>query len=205
MTVLLNPYLFAPPLEPISTDDFDRANSTSLGTDDQGNSWVETAGDWFISSNQARCTTPVNNANNFLTIEVSEADVDIELGIPVAAATVSQNAGILFRYSNTSNWWRFVLSRSAGGVLGWFLQKSVAGSTTTIASGSVGALTGTLRVIADGDSIEAFVNGASVYSGSGHTDLSSNTKHGVKLYSTGAGGTDWRFDNWSVYPIGGRP
>ncbi len=85
------------PTEVIATDDFNRANGASLG----GN-WTAVAGTWGIDTNQADLQTATANAHVRYTGTGLKASVRLEVQI---ITSVAMDAGLLFRWQDSSNYW----------------------------------------------------------------------------------------------------
>lgn len=77
------------PHETTVTDDFNRADSSTIGNDSAGNAWSETNGDWNITSNQLTNTSIAD-------------DIDLRNGTNLSSADHSATADCVFA-SNTAN------------------------------------------------------------------------------------------------------
>lgn len=141
-----------------STDSFNRANSTTnLGSTDGGtvSAWTQRVGTWGINGNAAY--TSATTAGAHATIPGS-ADFE-EVSMKVTTWT-SDEASIVFRWSDTNNYW--FLGGTVGGAL--TLTKKVAGVNTTFTVGAIGpswtlAVNDTIKARAHGSVIECFRNG----------------------------------------------
>ena len=174
-------------------DSFDRANSTnSLGNTDTGQAWINGVPygtNLGINSNAAYSAAAVDAA---AAVECGSANGSITEVIGTAADFI----GILFRYSNSSNYnlvtyyagaSRLAVEGKSGGTT--FGGASTAGYYV---SGSL-ANGDTLKVTMSGTSITIYVNGVS----KGTLTISqnaSNTKHGVKINGTTGRVNSFRFD-----------
>jgi hypothetical protein len=200
--------VFAPTV--LVTDDFNRADSTTdpgtpVGTISSG--WDEeslggSGGAWGISGNELYQATNRGGSGtrtHGVSVTVPATSVDISVDITAAQSGNVVTAGLYFRQATFNNYFRLVINRSSGGALGWFLQKCISGSFTTLASGTPGAATGTLRVTDDGSEITAYINGAQVAQVT-DTALNTNAEQGIcvsYVSTSGANsGTGWRFDNF---------
>lgn len=174
-----------------STDSFDRTNSTtSLGTTDGSGSldpltWVQDAGTWGISANKAYTSTGANPA----LAHVDATHADITLAITVSVVESGTSAGLIFRYTDTSNYWR--CSQTGAGNLALF--KVVAGTPTQIGSNVAGGANGDkISVVLNGTSIAAYRNGVSqITTTDAHN--STATKHGLWIANTSVNN---RLDDW---------
>lgn len=165
-----------------STDTFDRTDSTTnLGSTDGGtvSAWTQKAGTWGINSNTAYISAA---ATSEATIPGS-ADFE-EVSVTVST-WASGTAGVVFRFTDTSNFWWF------GGTVGGepSLNDVTGGSTTSYSVGGVPSSRNTLvagdklRVRAHGSVIECFRNDILVLTLSS-TTRSSATLVGMYLTTT---------------------
>ncbi len=206
----------APPPVAYVLDTFTRANNTSNpgNTEVGGLPWSVggvTGSVWGIISNSLyQSGTPLGGTASSgipLATDSGHTAVDISLDIATAQIGNAVGAGIVFRYggSGNANHFSFELNRSSGGTTAWFLQKNISGfGFTTLATGSVAAMTVTLRVVDDGvGTIDVYLDGVLLHNTTGETALNTNTHQGAILFYGTSGaqsGTGWRFDNYSVYP-----
>lgn len=164
------------------TDDFNRANSSSLGA-----GWVEVSGDWSIVSNQLAPGT--SGATIVLRAATAMATSDNYAQVTIAATTaLSQGvwcrgnsdltSGYLWR-NNGTNWTLF----------------SVAGETfTSIGSFSAAAAPGDVaKIQAVGSTIKGFVNGVQRVSVT-DTSVATGTSVGIRSDST----SFIRFDDFAA-------
>ena len=181
-----------------ASDTFTRANSaTSLGTATSGQTWVASVGTWGITSNTAYIPTPVANASNIAYIAAIKSDGTFQVTVADSAG-VNDNAALVLRYVDASNYLNLTLDGFSGAVL---LQKVVAGTATTVATAAATFPTTAsqvLTVVASGSSYVCKLNGTTVFSA---TDTALNTATGVGLAAyNGAGrtATNVRFSALSV-------
>jgi hypothetical protein len=184
--------------EVIATDDFDRANAATLGAN-----WSEDAGTWGIASNLADLQSATANAHAHYTGTAFTKNHKVLVDVVTAA---SMEAGIIFRWSDTSNYLSVRLMDVAGTKY-LRLFKTVAGSETQIAeilARSTGFVNWT-----DGDTVEIGVdlyndlmgvhyNGRNVIA---VTETFNNTAIHYGLFSDSD--TASRFDNFKVLSSGG--
>lgn len=137
--------LFVPASGGDFSDDFNRAGGSGLGSP-----WVDVAGAWDISFNKAHLVT-TDGAGYDQAIVTLGADgtfsVDMQLD--------SVLSGIVFRQSDTNNFWVFLINGA-----GTVLRKIVAGVPSTVGTGSSNSA-GTLSVICSGSSIDCQFGGVS--------------------------------------------
>lgn len=179
----------------IASDDFNRANSTTtLGTSTSGHAWTNNAGTMGIISNEAYA--PTATQLNIATIDPLNADVTVSA--KVSALASGQVLGLVFRYSTTTNYWRW--RRTTGNQLQ--LEKVVSGTPTAV-GGLVGDIVAgdTLKVVMNNHNIELYVNNTFI---SAHTDSFNATATRCGLLTDNPSGTT-RFDDFSVSsePTGG--
>lgn len=105
----------------LAEDDFDRADSDSLGSD-----WTEENGDIDIVSNRAKSTNAAR-ASWAGTFDNADADYDIQAAVEKTGAVGAPN--LLGRFADTSNYYEVQLN-----TFSQFLRvrKRVSGSNTTL-------------------------------------------------------------------------
>lgn len=99
----------------IAEDDFDRADSTDLGSD-----WEEVAGDWSISGNQATAAATDG-------LLMATAARDAHFAHYVVQGSLSDSGRLVFDYQDANNWHALEYLKSIGRV---YLYKCEAGSVT---------------------------------------------------------------------------
>ncbi len=116
----------------LSTDNFNRANQSGLGTASDGETWGAGVGpvNLGISSNQG--TLSVNSPADGWSLLGSQTTKPINLLLKFKIS--NGNFGLLWRYQNANNWYKAVMQED--GTL--FLEKMVSGSLTTITSTVIG-------------------------------------------------------------------
>ncbi len=182
---------------PLAFDSFASAGASSsetTGPDSQTTSslsWTDQIGTWSASGGTAAATA-LTGGIAARTLNPSTANVLIDTAVTRSLG----NAGLVFRYQDSSN---YLIAYHDGTNVK--VDKVVAGVTTNVISGtgtySAGA---TLRIITDGTLINLFYNGSRIGASTGATvtDFSTATIHG--LYTTNTGNT---FDNFTVWPRSG--
>lgn len=150
--------------------------------------WAVGAGTWGLSTDQARTSVATNNS--IATVNLAHADVDIRMNL----ALLAQSVGLVFRYTDTSNY--YVVRRPIGASSGTEISKRVLGVTTQIAFTAGGSGTGTWRITVVGSAINFYRNGSASPSLTvTDTSLPSATKHGLYIHNT----TGARIDDWAAY------
>lgn len=173
--VLLRPSYNFRNLDAIAWDNFNRADAASLGNTPTGSAWT-LVNNWQILSNKARCTSASGLATFALT-----ANVVAEVSLSNLNADATAAAGIVFRFSSSSSYWRFIINRSGGST--WVLSKIVGGVTSTVTSGAITAAdTAELRVIAQGTRIRCWLD-RKLVTDTTSSDGSSNTSVGLYTLS----------------------
>ncbi len=94
------------PTEEIVSDDFNRANGASLG----GN-WTADVGTWGIDTNQADLQSATANAHARYTGSTLKSNLRLEIQIITAT---NMDAGLIFRWQDTSNYWVARLVETGG-------------------------------------------------------------------------------------------
>lgn len=140
------------------TDTFNRADSaSSLGTASDGiHAWTARTGTWGISSNQAYSPSIGSGpgyTGSVATVNAGTGDGFLRLTLPTMRSTVD-GAGIVFRYTDTSNFW---VARYAFTSVQVHILKIEAGSLSTFASAAFAAATA-----ADGERLMVELNGTSI-------------------------------------------
>jgi hypothetical protein len=182
---------------PLAYDDFARADAATLGTSTDGHLWDEYGTAWSISGGRAR--PPVGAGYRIAAMNAGAADVDITASVlPSAFSLSSPDFGLVARSIDINN---FVFFDVVWAVDHWLCRvfQRVGGTFTGITS-QVNPVPGmgdnddpfTARLVAVGDSGEAFLNGASVGTWSGlNATLLAPTWHGLAANdSSGSGFAD---------------
>lgn len=172
------------------TDNFNRAdNSASLGTpSDGGGAWTAGTGTWGVNSNQGYCST--STALAVATLEASVSNVEVQ----GTASVINSDIGVVARFANTSNY----LMADFLGATSTRLFKNVAGSFTSLGSGSAGSNGDVIVLRCDsGNNLTVKVNGVSRITATDSAG-STNTKHGIRTHND----TVARIDDFSITEIG---
>ena len=158
----------------LETDDFNRGDATPPGNALTGQTWATLAGTIALVGNKLTATAvpALGNCGDSAVAKVSViADVTLVSGAGLF--------GIAFLISDASNYWRFVLAESVGL---WQLTKVVAGSASTVASGTLPAAVGqnpiTIEARANDGQIDCYVDRYKVASVADAFNATA-TKHGV--------------------------
>jgi lysophospholipase L1-like esterase len=136
------------------TDNFDRTDSDSLGSD-----WSEDSGDIDIVSNRAK-TTAASRARWVGTFNPASADYEIEAKLEKQGGV--GGVGFMFRYQDANNYYYVAMNTFAQNV---YVVKVVAGSGIydNVIGEYVGGYTNneihTVKVVLSGTSIKVYVNG----------------------------------------------
>ncbi len=177
------------------SDNFNRADTSAggLGTpSDAGGTWDDRLTAFQIASNKARSTGGAQ-ALAVLTDTLSDFTLTV-----TCVTGASSDIWIPFRWVNDNNYWIAVVGSGDGPRL----FKRVSASFTQVGStgsGTLGAGTHTISVVANGSSIELLVGGVSKVGPVTDAFQSTATKHGIGSNSD----TTTTFDDFSTVALGG--
>lgn len=165
-------------------DNFNRTDSaTTLGTTTTGQAWSALSG--LIGLSKGKAYAPSGNARwNFESLVA-----DVEISIDFEAAI--EEAWILLRISDDSNWWRIGTDGATGRIK---TEKRVAGSITTVSN-----LTGKPLRIGDRLKVRALGSVITVYRNNEQISTTTDafnataTKHGIGML-----GANVRLDNLAL-------
>lgn len=160
----------SPTLDP--SDDFLRLSAVALGVADSGHWWEESGG-WAISST-GKAYVPSGAPAAVAVVESLVADGTVSVKLDQADLT-NGNGGLVFRYSDATNFWRFMADTFSGQL---YLQKNVGGVNTNVWNGSAFAAADVLAVVLAGNNITLKRNGITLTT---ITDAfnATATKHGM--------------------------
>lgn len=173
--------LFVHPVGSPITDNFNRANSGSLGTTSDGNAtWTDRSGNAVgpigIISNKAMLQ-PADGGYRIATIPGGDTGT-LQATIP-DSSTVNRQGGIVFRYQDASNYWYVSVGNGT-------LSVSHVGGPGVVYTGA-GADGDVIAVDFTPAGLEVFRNGSSVYTRS-DTALNASTDVGIYVFNGGSGG-----------------
>jgi len=167
------------------TDDFNRADSTSLGAN-----WVEVSGDWSIISNQLSSGSAGGTVILRAAGAMATNDNSAQVTIPATAAV---SHGVWCR--GNSNISQGYLWRNDG--TSWNLFSVVGGSFVSIGSYAAAAVAGDIaKVQAVGTTIKGYVNGVQRVSVT-DTAVTTGTSVGLRAESTSL----LRFDDFAAADV----
>ena len=179
---------------PVAYSSFTAANGTSLDaiTPEVGGAWTEQAGDWDIQSNRAWC-----DGTGIATIDSGLSDYIMNLVGQTAGGQAHDYVQALFRYSDSTHYW-FLQAAAEGAVDNTFkLYENDAGIVER-ASAAVTVTKDTdyqIRVILDGQQIDAFLDGGNKISYGLAAMNETATLLGLR-----ANASDEQYDDFVVYP-----
>ena len=181
-------------LQPTHLSTFDAANGTSLDaiTPEIGTGWTEDTGNWDIQGNKANVVSLVGSVAR-ATVDSGLSDCVIHCTVRMTGAATDM--ALMFRYTDTSNYWYLVASYSVNTISIQELQGGVwaqrAFSVYTINRDTDYQLLITLS----GNDIRVCIDGAvaTTYTSSFNAAA---TKHGLWAYNV----VGYTFDNFAVYP-----
>lgn len=123
-----------------------------IGTANTGQAWTQHAGTAATNGS----TVTLTGADAIASVSVGIAAMDVSLDFVDAA----QQHGIAVRVVDATNYLVFLQQPASNDVVGY---RRVAGAYTQIMAGvAVGAHTGTIRVVASGNSLTVYWNGAQI-------------------------------------------
>jgi hypothetical protein len=167
------------------TDDFNRADSTSLGA-----GWVEVSGDWSIISSRLSS----GNAGGTIILRAAGAMASSDHSVQVTiAATAAVSHGVWAR--GNSNISQGYLWRNDG--TSWNLFSVVGGSFSSIGSYAAAAVAGDVaKLEVVGSTIKGYVNGVVRVSVT-DTNVATGTSVGIRAESVSA----LRFDDFAAADV----
>lgn len=195
-------YDFSSVLQPTFLDTFTGVDGTSLAdhTPDVGGAWTAQAGSPSITSNRFQFVTGENKA----TVDTLVSNVYLSVSGMHQYTDDSNRSGIglLFRYTDNDNHFYAYANRTS--TASYFRLYSIESSTQTergSGSSPVSSNTSlTITVIANGNAISCYENGASSISYSSSFNNTA-TSHGVRIYGTGTPPNSTYLDNFAVWPL----
>lgn len=170
-------------LDKIAWDDFTRPDAAALGTTPTNRTWTTASGSFAIVSNKARSSAGSGTAS-LGQFDIQNAAHVVEARFEnLASMTVGDIAGIVARYSNTSNYWNLTFVSVFGGTYSLRFQKIAGGVTTSKATRVINILpVMDLRIIMRGNLVSAWVNGQLLFHGDDSAN-NSNTRVGLYMKS----------------------
>jgi hypothetical protein len=161
-------------------DNFNRANSTSLGNAPTGQNWV--GNNIGILSNEAYTPNLTADAISYVNAEIYDS-----MRVSIDVVNNTNNAGIIFRHKDAGNYFRFCYS---GGTL--LFQKKEGWALTTLASKAIAiGYPATFAVKVIGSDFVGYVDGSSELSANS-TFQQTRKFHGVLIHNS----TLTRLDNF---------
>lgn len=200
---LARPPLYAAATRPLVRSSFNVADSTDMGITETGQAWqvARTVSGQIISGEAARRSGADDHAG--IRVECNRADVLLTQTVIVRNDAANRmSGGFVFRWIDTNNY--LIASFNDGAPAQFYIAKLDAGSfstyTQTAASYSDDTLH-TLALIAQGSSIQAYINGVRVLSTTipgGDSKYITPTQHGIFF---GNSAVDDRHDDFVVRAI----
>lgn len=185
------------PYTTYAADNFNRADSSSLGTTPTGGyAWTSlavktyTAVTWSILSNALKGAFTSGTTEGLLYVDDAQANGRIK-----ATMATMGDLGLAFRISDGNNFWMLWTGGAVAGTT-YKLMKFVAGAYTTVVTTTKNSAPGdVLEVAFNGSTITAYVNGSQVAT---TTDAfnSTATKHGFR--GSPASGASFTLDDFSI-------
>ncbi len=137
------------------SDDFNRANNASSpGSPAIGGPYTAVVGTWGITSNHLYVSTSLTGQ-----ILTCPGAADIDFGVDIAVLPGTNDAGLLFRYSDANNYWEYYCDSGKP-----VLRKKVAGTLVNVWVAPVAAIVAgdKIRVVAKGSKIYCFIKGTTL-------------------------------------------
>jgi hypothetical protein len=145
------------------------SNLAGRATDDEQSTWVNKDGQWTVGGLAGGSVWPTVPATRSLAVLTGPANTLLGVTLLTNPATASE--GLVFRYSNDSNYWQVTQT---------VLRKKVAGSWTTVATHSTPfAPLDRMTALLNGSSITVYQNGDNVVSTATDAFNSTATLHGI--------------------------
>jgi hypothetical protein len=137
----------------ITVDTFDRTDSRDgLGQTGTEETWDAVRGQWGIEGGVARVFTSNPGEPNIAIVAESEGDGLVE----VTMAAPEQDAGLVFRYQDPSNYWSVTTNTSLGT---WAVTRKVDGETEAVAELNAPVTAGTtITVVLTGTQIRFLID-----------------------------------------------
>lgn len=182
-------------LQPQALSTFTAANGTSLDAvaPEVGGVWTEQSGDFDIQGNRA---SPTSGSNAIATISISESDVLARCVVRTLFDSAAGH-GVVVRYSAGPDFWVALILGDANA---FGLYEVDDGAFTERASAAVVIAANTdydVFVVADGQVIDAFLDGGNKISYESASLNETATVHGIRS-SFSAGTHDAEFDNFHI-------
>ncbi len=179
------------------TDSFTRSDTTStLGispvaptwTSTVGSTWVNLAGNFGVSNNQAYCFSGPGSAR----VEAGVANLEATAVLAVLPSSTSSYMGLLANNIDAANTY-FADVNSAGAMR---LFKTVGGTSTSLGTATGFVAGDTLSIIVSATDVIAKRNGTTVITGVPDAALAAGTGYGLRFSSTTPSVARW--DNFTV-------
>jgi hypothetical protein len=183
----------------IAADDFNRADSSTLGTTPTGaKGWDQHGSASAIVSNELSLASLA--ASTPIDIDAGTTDYAVEAKVAAIGSTAStMGGGILVRLVDSSNFW-WLSTRISGSTIGLRFWKQVSGSPTAVGTQTTLTLVpgDVIRVECLGTTLVGYVNGSEV---ARVTDAHAATGQKVGFFGH-TQGLATRWDDFSVETIG---
>lgn len=186
-------------LQPTNKSTFTAANGTSLDaiTPEVGGAWTERNGDWDIQGNKANVVNDTGSGPYAMaTCGSGEADVFVRGTVNIANSGVGQG-GLLFRYTDTSNFWQLLINQGGGEFQLWETNGGVATKRASAAVAFAALTDYEVTIITNGQNMQGFAGGANRLTWTSAFNQAM-TVHGIKGRSATT-----TIDNFHVHPIDG--
>ncbi|HLU99232.1 MAG TPA: hypothetical protein VKZ89_20555, partial [Thermobifida alba] len=187
------------PNAPVVADDFNRADSTDLGTTPVGGAtWVQSSPGQFAIAGNKLTMANVSGANRVLSVETGLSSCRVRATIKALGAGPSTSGGgIIVGFNGTEYIW--LSTRVNGSTAGLQFYKLVSGSASAIGTSHTGAVApdSVLEVRRDGDDLRGYLDGVLVCAATDSLNASA-TRHGFLGHLQG---TALEWDDFEVLPL----
>jgi hypothetical protein len=161
----------------LAQDTFTEGSDTTLAshTMDVGAGWTVVAGTFTASAASDFCISSTTAEVGYATTDVGDADGTMIADVTVPNTTSTEYAGFLFRYTDTTNYWRAILNGNAQELQ---IAEVTGGTSTTRAATAKTMTPGSeypLSLVINGDSIV-------VTSGAESANYSSSVRNTVEVH-----------------------
>lgn len=197
----------------VVTDTFTRADSsTSIGTADTGQAWSALKGTWGIKTNAAELYTGAAGGQEVAVVDAgtghANGTVQVDIIPHAGVGGGGIDAGVVTKVADASNY-LLVAVHKLDTSSDLKLYKCVAGAFTQLGATYTGTsfaygTTVTVKIVNTATTVDVYLDGNATpaisytLTSGEQTTFNSNTKHGIRVNSTGDGTQGAAFDNFTV-------
>jgi len=154
--------------------------------DNDYNGWTLSGGSWSVTDDGTKVLSQSLASGEALAYTGNASWSNYTLSARLKLLTASGNAGLLFRYSDASNYYMFRLNDAADKAE---LYKKTAGTLTLVSSASAAVTPGQwtdIKVTVSGSTVTGFVGGTQVIQWTDPGTLPAGGKIGIRMHTTSA-------------------